>query len=156
MHELQTSPQSTTNDQVLQICSFMLDDTLCGIEIDCVQEINQEVDLTKVPLSDDFIMGIMNLRGQIVTVVNQAIKIGFKGSKMSNERRVIIVRTNGEYIGLMVDQIKEVVQVKTSAIETPPSNIQGAQGEFFKGIVKTGQNELLALVNIERVLRDDT
>ncbi len=151
MPEYQTS---TTSDHVMQISCFMLDNTLCGVEISSVQEINQKVQLTNVPLSDNSILGIMNLRGQIVTVVDQAIKMGLQRSKIDKDRRIIIVSSKGEHVGLMVDQIKDVIKIKTSAIETPPSNIQGVQGKFFKGVVKTDQNDLLALIDIERVLED--
>ncbi len=146
------SVESINQDDIIRVSTFYLDDTLCGIDINLVQEINDDLSLTKVPLSPDYVMGIMNLRGQIVTVIDQGKKIGFSPSEITNERRVVIVKSKDEYIGLVVDEIKEVIAMDKKKINAPPANIKGVQGKFFKGVVETDTNELLALLDVEAIL----
>lgn len=143
---------AANSDETIQISTFYLNDTLCGIEIDLVQEINDDFAFTPVPLAGEAILGIMNLRGQIVTVIDQGMKIGFPPFKPSSDSRVVIVRSQGESIGVVVDRVKEVVTVPRSSIAKPPSNIKGSQGKFFSGVIQTDKHELLALLDIDEIL----
>jgi purine-binding chemotaxis protein CheW len=141
---------------LLQFSSFYLDDTLCGINIEQVQEINDDLNVTKVPLSPEYVMGIMNLRGQIVTIINLSMKIGLVPSAIGPKSRVVITSSKGEHIGLLVDKVTEVINISTDQIATSPANIKGAQGKFFEGIMHTSDNELMALLNLEVVLDDES
>jgi len=143
---------ASSHDESVQISTFYLGDTLCGIDIDLVQEINGDLAFTPVPLADGSVLGIMNLRGQIVTVIDQGMKIGFPPFKKTSDSRVIIVRSDNEHIGVVVDKVKEVVTVPRSAISKPPSNIKGTQGKFFSGVIQTEKHELLALLDIDEIL----
>ncbi len=150
-----TTSVAVDNDQEMQFTCFYLGDTLYGYEIDLVQEINDELNITKVPLSPDYVMGIMNLRGQIITVIDQKKKLGLSSSSSPESSRVIIIKSQNEYIGLMVDKIAEVITCTAKDIAKPPSNVHGVQGKMFKGIVHTSKNELLALLDINSVLDDE-
>ena len=153
---MKTDNQPTNQDiDSIQLSCFYLEDTLCGLDINIVQEINQDLQITKMPLSPEYVVGIMNLRGQIVTVIDQSKKIGFDPSTITEESRVIIVSSQNEHIGLLVDRVTEVLTISTKDIADPPSNIKGVQGEFFKGVVHVSDHEILALLDIEAVLTEE-
>ncbi len=143
------------SEKELQLSCFYLGDSLYGYEIDLVQEVNDDLNITEVPLSQDFVVGIMNLRGQIITVIDQQKKVGLPATSITRQSRVIIIKNRSEHIGLLVDRIAEVVQCKQKDISKPPSNVNGIQGKLFKGVVQTPQNELLALLDIDAVLEDE-
>lgn len=147
--------QTSQDGEFIQLSCFYLEDTLCGLDINIVQEINEDLQITKVPLSKDYIVGIMNLRGQIVTVIDQGRKIGFEPSTITEDSRVIIVNSQNEHIGLLVDRVTEVLTTPVKDIADPPSNIKGVQGKFFKGVVHTAKNEILALLDVEAVLAEE-
>ena len=155
MARTQTAEKAEQED-LLQFSSFYLDDTLCGINIKQVQEINDNLNVTKVPLSPEYVMGIMNLRGQIVTIINLGMKIGLAPSVIGPKSRVVITRSKGEHIGLLVDKVTEVITISPQEIASSPANIKGAQGKFFEGIMHTRDNELMALLNLEVVLDDES
>ncbi len=155
MAQAQTA-EKTDPEELLQFSSFYLGETLCGINIKQVQEINDYLNVTKVPLSPEYVMGIMNLRGQIVTIINLSMKIGLLPSVINPKSRVVITRSQGEHIGLLVDKVTEVITVPQQKITSSPANIKGAQGKFFEGILHTSDNELMALLNIETVLDDES
>ena len=147
--------QKEQADQELQFSCFYLGDTLYGYDIELVQEINDEFNLTEVPLSREYVLGIMNLRGQIITVIDQQRKIGLPATEIKRSSRVMILKSKNEYIGLLVDRIGEVITCRRSDIAKPPSNVNGIQGKLFKGVVHTPQNELLALLDVEAVLEEE-
>ena len=142
-------------EKEFQFTCFYLGDTLYGYDIDLVQEVNDQLNLTKVPLSPDYVLGIMNLRGQIITVIDQQKKIGLNPSRITPKSKILIMKSGSEFIGLLADRIAEVVSCNQKDIAKPPSNINGIQGKLFKGVVHTKKNELLALLDIDAVLEDD-
>ena len=73
---LQTGEEKVAAEDTIQLACFVIDELLCGIDIKWVQEINRNLELTQVPLSPDYVVGIMNLRGRIVTVINLGKKLG--------------------------------------------------------------------------------
>jgi purine-binding chemotaxis protein CheW len=97
----------------------------------------------------------MNLRGQIITVIDQQKKIGLPATVITKKSRVIIIKSHSECIGLLVDRIADVVVCRQKDIANPPSNVNGIQGKLFKGVIRTPQNELLALLDIDAVLEDE-
>lgn len=142
------------DDEEIQFSCFYLGESLCGIDIRLVQEINDDINVTSVPLSPEFVVGILNLRGQIITVIDQRRKIGLGISEIAESSRIVIVKSAREYVGLLVDRLSEVVTVSRKQIAKPPSNVNGIQGTYFYGVVHTKTNELLGLLNLETLLNE--
>ena len=136
----------------LELATFYVGDALYGMDILRVQEINRLMDFTMVPQSPEYVMGIMNLRGQIVTVIDLSKKLGLPETELKDESRNIIVNNQGEYIGLLVDKISDVVRTDTDKVEPPPSNMGGVQGSFLKGVFKM-DNNLIGILNVEELLK---
>ncbi|MEA2108962.1 MAG: chemotaxis protein CheW [Pseudomonadota bacterium] len=141
-------------EDTIQLACFVIDELLCGVDINWVQEINQNLAVTQVPLSPDYVLGIMNLRGRIVTVINLGKKVGLAPCKIGDKSRVIIVDRDDEYIGLLVDGIKDVVTISVSEITHPPANIDIDKGTFFSGACKLG-DALISILDVEAVLAEE-
>ena len=141
-------------EEIMYTC-FYLGDTLCGLDIGLVQEIYDDLDITHVPLAPDYILGVMNLRGQIITVIDQRCKIGLGNSTINESSRVLIVRSNKDYLGLLVDRIADVITTAGKKIQKPPSNVKGLQGAYFHGVIHTESNELLALLDLDTLLLEE-
>jgi len=146
----QTSQQLDQN--LIELSTFLVGDALCGMDILTIQEINKLIDMTTVPQAPDYVLGILNLRGQIITSIDLGKKLGLGETDMSQDPRNIIVNSKGEHIGLMVRKISDVVQADKDKFEPPPSNMGGIQGEFFTGVYKT-ENKLIGILDVEKVLR---
>ncbi|MBW1895908.1 MAG: purine-binding chemotaxis protein CheW [Deltaproteobacteria bacterium] len=143
-----------TNNDMVELTTFYVGDALCGMDILNVQEINKHMEMTKVPQAPDCVKGILNLRGQIVTIIDLGEKLGLATTELSEESRNIIVNSKGEYIGLMVQRIGDVVQADWETVESPPANIGGVQGKYFKGVFKT-KNSLIGILDFEAILDDN-
>ncbi len=141
-------------NKTMELATFYLGEALCGMDIHKIQEINKHMEMTKVPQSPDYIMGILNLRGQIVTIIDLGKKLGLSSTELTSKRRNIIVNSQGEYIGLMAASISDVVQADISKIEAPPANIGGVQGKYFTGVYKT-EDSLVGILDVEEVLKEE-
>ncbi|MFA5904481.1 MAG: chemotaxis protein CheW [Desulfobacula sp.] len=142
-----------TFSEDLEFSTFYVGGALCGINILNIQEINKHFEITKVPQAPDYIEGILNLRGRIVTIIDLGKKLGLSPVSKSKDNRNIIVNSEDEHIGLLIDSISDVVSAKKDSIEPSPSNIGGAKGKYFKGVLKT-EKQLIGILDIDEVLKE--
>ncbi len=146
---------STGSDiNTVELATFYVGEALCGMDILKVQEINKLLDMTKVPQAPGYVMGILNLRGQIVTIIDLGKKLGLSAIDLNETSRNIIVNSENEYIGLLVSRIGDVVDASWEKVEKPPANIGGVQGTYFKGVFKT-KNRLIGILDVDRVLSEE-
>jgi purine-binding chemotaxis protein CheW len=110
--------------------------------------------MTKVPQAPEYVLGILNLRGQIVTIIDLGKKLGLGETDIGLDPRNIIVNSSGGHVGLLVMKIGDVVEADLEKLEAPPANMRGIQGEFFKGVYKT-QTTLIGILDIDKVLSLD-
>ncbi len=136
----------------MEFSTFYVGGALCGINILHIQEINKHFDITKVPQSSDYIQGILNLRGRIVTIMDLGKKLGLEPIHKNRDNRNIIVTSEGEHIGLLVDSISDVAIAKKEDIEPAPSNLNGLKGKYFQGVLKT-EKQLIGILDIDEVLK---
>ena len=148
------SARTEIRSDTVELASFYVGEALCGMDILKVQEINKLIEMTRVPQAPEYVLGILNLRGEIITIVDLGKKLGLKSTEMSHKTRNIIVNSNGEHIGLMVEQISDVVQARFERIEAPPANIGGVQGKYFTGVLKT-KDRLIGILDVEKVLEEE-
>ena len=149
------SAQNEIHSDTVELASFFVGEALCGMDILKVQEINKLIEMTRVPQAPEYVLGILNLRGEIVTIIDLGKKLGLKSTELSEKTRNIIVNSNGEHIGLMVEQISDVVQAKFEKIEAPPANIGGVQGKYFTGVLKT-KDRLIGILDVGKVLEEES
>jgi purine-binding chemotaxis protein CheW len=136
------------------MATFYVGEALCGMDILKVQEINKLMEMTTVPQAPDYVMGILNLRGQIVTIIDLEKKLNLGKTELSDMSRNIIVNAQDEYIGLLVSRIGDVVEAKWEKMEPPPANIGGLQSKYFKGVFKT-KERLIGILDVEKVLNNE-
>ena len=146
--------QANLEKNILELSTFFIGDALCGMDILKVQEINKLMEMTKVPQAPDYVTGILNLRGQIVTIVDLGKNLGLGETDLGDDPRNIIVNAPGEHIGLLVRRISDVVMANPDRIEPAPANMSGIQGTFFTGVYKT-EDKLIGILNVEEVLKID-
>lgn len=138
----------------LQFATFHVGNLLLGVDIRIVQEINRQTDVTAVPNAPPHVRGVINLRGEVATVIDLRTVLGLPRAEESKEARNLIVHSQGEPIGLWIDQISDILAVNPDEIDPPPSNIDGVNGRFFSG-VHTLETEIVVLLDVERVLNDN-
>jgi purine-binding chemotaxis protein CheW len=150
--------QSLRNEiqsDTVELASFYVGEALCGMDILKVQEINKLIEMTRVPQAPEYVLGILNLRGEIVTIIDLGKKLGLKSTEVNHKTRNIIVNSNGEHIGLMVEQISDVIQAEWEKVEPPPANIGDVQGKYFTGVFKTA-DRLIGILDVEKVLKEES
>lgn len=138
----------------LEMATFALGDDRMGIPIDQVDEIHHPLDLTPVPHAPPCVRGVMNLRGEVVTVIDPRVLLGYQPAVVTRQTCNMVVRWGGERVGLLVDCIGDVVSVGREGIEPPPANVAQTLGRFLRGVCKLDTG-VLAILDVEQLLALD-
>ncbi len=144
-----------TGVEVQQYATFYVGNLLLGIDIGQVQEINRQLDVTNVPQAPKCVRGVINLRGEVTTVIDLRTILGLEQTEVTEDSRNLILNFQGETLGFLVDRISDILALKSGEIDPPPTNIKGIQGKYFLG-VHALETEILVLLNLDAVLAEET
>lgn len=142
------------NDSVIQWVTFKLDNETYGIDVMQVQEVLRVSEIAPVPGAPNYVMGIINLRGNVVTVIDTRLRFNLPQHEMDDSTRIVITEADGVVVGILVDSVAEVVDLKRSEIETSPNVGNDESSRFIQGVATVDGN-LLILVDINKLLSDD-
>lgn len=138
--------------------TFKLADEEYGLEILKVQEIIQMQAVTKVPRTPDYVRGVINLRGKVIPVVDLRIKFRFSECEDTEKTCIIVVQVTNDanmiIMGIIIDEVKEVLDIDADNIEETPSFGASIDTEFILGMGKI-ENSVKILLDIDRVLSND-
>ena len=151
-----------------QYTTFYIDEMHCGIDILLVKEINRQLEISEVAGAPDFIRGLLNLRGQIITVIDIGVRLGFAARQLTARSRCIVLKTSaelallphsaeleeettGEMVGLFVDRIGDMITVHDKEIQTPPANFGNIDSRYLKGVIQRA-SDLLVILQIDAAL----
>lgn len=146
-----TEKPSCPTDTNTRYMTFRVGHILIGLSITHLQEINRHVAMTAVPHAPRAVCGVINLRGQVVSVVDLRTIFGLPPCDPTFRSRNLIVQSQGERIGLWVDQVLDTVIISPSQISPTPANIDGVDGKFFHGVFPT-ESEVILIADIETIL----
>lgn len=127
----------------LDLISFSLFDETYGILLKKLKEILKVENVERIPQSPSHLMGILNIRGTLVTVVNMKQRLGFETSEINKDARIIIVEHESRAIGLLVDKANEIIRLERQTIVEPPKGIDEERRRFIEGIGKVGEQEII-------------
>ncbi|WP_303850109.1 chemotaxis protein CheW [Seleniivibrio woodruffii] len=140
-----------SKDDEKQIVTFQIENEQYGILIEKVQEINRYTNVTKVPKTPKFVEGIINLRGEVIPLIDLRTRFDLKAKERDEFTRVIIVNLKNMKVGFVVDGVDEVLRIKTDDIDVvPPVLSATVSSEFIGGVVNVvSKQKMILLLNIE-------
>ncbi len=145
---LQMNSQNTT----IQVAIFKLGDERYGVETSQVKEIIRVEEITSIPNAPDYVEGVINLRGQITTIINLRRRFGMEPKPIDNDTRIIVFEHKGSTIGMMVDTVTEVRYLAKEDIKELPNIVTNrSESKFLTGVGKLPDG-LLILVDLEKVM----
>lgn len=139
------------DNEVKQWATFRLADELYGIDVMSVREVLRFTEITPVPGSELFVLGIINLRGNVVTVIDIRSKFGVNSGEITDNSRIIVVEIMDQVIGMLVDSVAEVVYLSLSEIESTPNVGNEKSAQYIQGVCHN-KNDLLILIELEALI----
>lgn len=138
-------------DRVLQWGTFRLDDEIYAINVMQIQEVLRYTEITPVPGAPTYVVGIINLRGNVVTVIDTRKRFGLPPGEITDATRIVIVEALKQVVGILVDSVADVIYIRQSEIETTPNVGNEETAKFIQGVCHKNE-QLLILVDLERMI----
>ncbi len=139
----------------VQLVAFILEKEEFAVDIQQVKEVLKVSSITPLPRSFDFIEGVINLRGDIIPVIDLCRRFGLdRDDDRDEQSRIIIVEVEENAVGLIVDSVSEVVRLPQDSIQDPPTNVSGTRTDLIKGVGKF-EDRLIIILNLKKILTTD-
>lgn len=145
---------SQEGTEQFQCVTFTLENEIYGINVMQVQEVLREVEVAPVPGSPHYVLGIINLRGNVVSVIDARTRFGLPTTDSDEMTRIIVIEVQQQIIGILVDSVAEVVDVKRSEVDSAPNVGNSESSKYIDGVVSRG-DMLLILVDLNKLLSDE-
>lgn len=144
----------TDSLDILQLVSFKLDEIEYGVDILSVHEILRIPEITRLPNTPEYIKGVINLRGNVIPVVDIRLRFGMQLVAFTELSRIIVVEIGEKLVGLLVDNVYQVIRLSRSRIDEPHDLIEGISTEFINGIGRL-QDRLIVILRLDNILFSD-
>jgi len=138
-----------------KVLSFYMNESLFGINITLIKEINRNVEYTPVPDAKPHIVGLFNMRGQVVTLFDLSKLLCLKEGAGRQSSACIILKAmanDPNHIGFLIDKPGDVIDINKDDSEFPPANVVGMEGEYISSVVKLN-DQLLMIIDPEKIFR---
>jgi purine-binding chemotaxis protein CheW len=139
----------------LHLVTFRVGTELFGVPISAVQEIVRVPAIARIPQSPDFVEGVINLRGRVITVIDMRKRLGQPAPDLENgenkKARILVVEADRRLVGVIVDEVAEVLRLAEDQTEPAPPMVAGLSNQYILGVGKL-HDDLLILIEIEKIL----
>ncbi len=142
------------DDELLQLVTFSIGEEEFGVDILKVQEIIRTMEITKVPRAQDFVEGVINLRGKVIPIIDLRRRFGLVSKEHDKHTRIIVIEINNMIVGFVVDSVSEVLRIPAGTVEPPPPVVAGMESEYISGVGKL-QDRLLILLDLDKLLSSE-
>ncbi len=143
--------EKASDDPIMQYVTFILGNETYGINVMQVKEVLRYSEIAPVPGSPAYVIGIINLRGSVVTVIETSQRFGLESAEVTDNTRIVIIEAGEHEIGILVEAVAEVVYLRQSEMETAPNVGNEESSRFIQGVCNRN-NELLILVDLNKLL----
>jgi purine-binding chemotaxis protein CheW len=138
----------------LQLVRFKLAGQDYGVGIMQVQSIDRIMPVTKVPRTPAFVEGVINIRDEVIPVVDLRKRFELETRPADNDTRIMIVEVEGKKVGIIVDAVSDVTTISESIVEPAPAMVIGIDSQYIKGVAKL-ENALLILLDLDKILNPE-
>ena len=134
--------------------TFQLDKEMYGVNVMQVREVLRYTDIAPVPGAPAYVLGIINLSGNVVTVIDTRMRFGLQSADITDSTRIMIIESEKQVIGILVDSVAEVVDLNTADIDETPNVGTEESAKFICGVCNR-ENELLILIDLNKLLSEE-
>ena len=149
-----TAVESPAGDEIIQLVTFRLKDETYGINVMQVQEVLRITEITPVPGAPGYVLGIINLRGNVVTVIDTRTRFGLPTTELDDASRIVIIESEQQVVGILVDSVAEVVELRNSQIDQAPSVGNDESARYIQGVASRDEG-LLIVVDLNKLLSEE-
>lgn len=146
--------EANSKDEIVQWVKFKLSDETYGIRVLKVQEVQRYSEISPIPGAPSYVLGIINLRGSVISVINTREKFGLPDVDITDDTRIVILESKKQVVAILVDSVAEVVSLAMSDIDVAP-NVGSTESSRFIDGVSNKDGQLLILLDSDKILNEE-
>ena len=146
-------PSEKEREEIVQLVGFIVGDEEYAIPILNIQEIIKPIEYTRVPSVPDYVLGVFNLRGNVIPLIDLRKRFSLNVTKQSSNTRYIVMKDEDNIAGFVIDRLTEAIRIDRNRIDPPPETLVKDKGMIY-GIGKRDQN-ILTILKVESLLKRD-
>ncbi len=147
------TPDTKSSEEVMQLVGFIVSDEEYAIPMLNIQEIIKPIEYTRVPSVPDYVLGVFNLRGNVIPLIDLRKKFNLDASRQSEEARYIVMKGQNSIAGFVIDRLTEAIRIRKDRIDPAPETIHKDKGAIY-GIGKR-DDSILTILRVEALLKRD-
>jgi len=151
--EQQKAPEEVDLEKEIQIVGFMVGEEEFAVPILSIQEIIKPIEYTRVPKTPGYVLGVFNLRGSVLPLVDLRMKFGLSKSKENEDTRYMVIKEDDEIAGFVIDRLTHATRIKEKNIDPAPETL-GDETNLIEGVGKHG-DKLISILNVKALLKRD-
>ena len=141
------------NEGLMQLVGFEVGKEIFGVDILMMREIIRSAPITAVPNSPEFVEGVINLRGDIIPVIDLRKRLNLYTDEMQDKNWILILEVEGSVTGFVVDRVDDVLKIDQNNIEAAPEIVlAGLESQYIRGVCEVGDKRLMILLNFDSIL----
>ena len=148
-----SSPDEQNGDEIVQLVGFIVGEEEYAIPILNIKEIIKPIEYTRVPSVPDYVLGVFNLRGSVIPLIDLRKRFAVSATKQSPSTRYIVLKDEESVAGFVIDRLTEAIRIDKRRIDAPPETLLKEKGMIY-GIGKREQN-ILTILKVESLLKRD-
>lgn len=149
----QQNPDSNNLDDVVQLVGFVIGDEEYAVPILSIQEIIKPFSWTRAPQVPKYVLGVFNLRGSVIPLIDLRVKFGLQSQKHTDETRFIVMRDGDDVAGFVIDRLTMAIRIKKTNIGPPPDTVSG-NDTIIEGVGKQ-EDKIITILKVHKLLERD-
>ncbi|OOG26212.1 chemotaxis protein CheW [Thioalkalivibrio denitrificans] len=151
---MSTQDKAASRGPTAQYVTFRLAEETYAINVMQVQEVLRVSEIAPVPGAPHYVLGIVNLRGNVVTVIDARRRLGLESREPDDASRVVIIEVSNQVVGILVDSVAEVIELGAAEIEPAPNVGNDESSKYIQGVASR-DGELTIVVDLNKLLSDE-
>jgi purine-binding chemotaxis protein CheW len=148
----QNEPEENLEDDIVQLVGFMVGNEEFAVPILNIQEIIKPIDSTRVPSTPGYVVGVFNLRGSVIPLIDLRQKFGYPKQKVSDETRFIVIKNDEQILGFIIDKLTEAIRLSKANIDPVPESMMNDEDNHIYGVGKK-EEKIITILNVDAIMK---
>jgi len=144
-----------SHEPLIRWVTFFLGNEIYGVEVKCVREILKINNILPVPGAPDYVLGITNVRGNVVSVIDGRKRLNLELTKSTEKSRMIVLESENEFVAVVVDNVADIVDISESSLDSNPKVKSSEESRYVTGVFSNNDDLIIAL-NAERLITNES
>jgi len=147
-----TEPQENVADEVVQLVGFVVGEEEFAVPILSIQEIIKPIEWTRVPFTPDYVLGVFNLRGNVLPLIDLRVKFGTSANEIDENTRFIVMKIKNEDVAFIIDRLTSALRIKKKNILPPPDTYSN-EDDIIEGVGRMDDGRIITILKVDNLIR---